>query len=283
MKKAGKILIGFLLVIGAMLIREAVTSGGMILTAIVKASGSTPMMFQTALSEIVGNTEMLLFFSALGTFVWIVVFGLIYRTNRRSEGKKIFSGPFKARRLFLLLVMGFGLQFFINSILGVIMKAAPQLLMNYLQVIELLGMGNSLISLVYIVLIAPIGEELVFRGVILNYMKKHVSFLTANIFQGVFFGIYHLNVVQGIYAFLLGMLLGWIAEKYGSIRESILLHMAVNLSGCLAGFLLPENIFDHYIGLLALFLVSALLLVFSVKNVKIEEVEKDEKEVLERI
>ncbi|MEG2440578.1 MAG: CPBP family intramembrane glutamic endopeptidase [Acetivibrio sp.] len=273
MKKTGKILTGFLIVVGAMALREMVSMFQLIAYAgyqIISGKNGTEEV-TASLNNMVQNTENLLLISAIGTLVWIMVFGFIYKKQRKIEGKNLFNKKIKVSRIFVLAFMGMGLQLFINSILGTFLKVAPELMENYKQLVQSLGMGNSLISLLYIVVIAPIGEELVFRGVVENYMKKHIKFITANIFQALFFGIYHMNVVQGIYAFFLGLLLGWVANKYGSVRESIILHMAVNLSGCLVGFLLPEVFVNTYVGLLALFIVSLGMVAFSIKTVKMEK------------
>lgn len=278
MKKIGHIGLGLLLVLGAMLLREVVAGLELVGIAAYKVmSGQiTKDDISFYIQSFAGNQEGILLVSAVATLVWIIVFGLIYYNHQKQKETRVFRQKMPSARLLLLAMMGFGLQFLINSILGSILKIAPDLLSGYQKVIETLGMGSSPLSLLYIVLIAPIGEELVFRGIVLDYLKKNTSFLAANVFQALFFGLYHMNVVQGIYAFILGMMLGYVANKYGSIRESILLHMAVNLSGCLVGFILPEALFDVWWGLLLLFLVSLGLLVFSIKNVTMETIASKE-------
>jgi len=275
MKKVGTVIIGFLIVLGAMLIREVVAAIEMFGYSFYKImSGAIEKEeMATFVQSIVANTDLLLFISAVGMCVWIVVFGILYNKSRKSEGKALFEGKLTVNRVLILCLMGIGLQFFINSILGSLIKVAPTLMESYAKVVKTLGMGNSLTSLLFVGFIAPIGEELVFRGITMNYLQKHLSFVAVNIVQAVFFGLYHLNVVQGIYAFVLGLILGWIVKKYGSIREAILLHMAVNLSGCLVGFIMPEKILENWIGLGLLLMVSICLLAFSGKIVKMEEVE----------
>jgi len=275
MKKVGNVILGLLIVIGAMFLREFVAAIEMFGYSFYKIASGAIGKDEVAIfmQSIAADSDFLLLISAVGTVVWIIIFGLIYKKSRKSEGKALFEGKLTVNRVLVLCLMGIGLQFFINSILGSLLKAAPTLMESYKKVVETLGMGNSLISLVYIVLIAPIGEELVFRAMTFNYLKKHLSFVTANIFQALFFGLYHMNVVQGIYAFVLGLILGWIVQKYGSIREAILLHMAVNLSGCLVGYIMPEQLLENWLGLGLLLIVSICLLVISGKVVKMEEVE----------
>ena len=82
-----------------------------------------------------------------------------------------------------------------------------------------------------------------------------------------------MNVVQGIYAFLLGMVLGWLVEKYGHIREAVILHTVVNFSGCVVGYIMPEVVVETWFGLIFLLVFALIMLVFSVKTVKMEEIE----------
>jgi membrane protease YdiL (CAAX protease family) len=77
-------------------------------------------------------------------------------------------------------------------------------------------------------------------------LGRILPFTAANIIQAAVFGIYHLNVIQGAYAFLLGMILGYVANKYKSITASILLHMAVNSSSYLM-YLLPDYMLTYII------------------------------------
>ena len=78
--------------------------------------------------------------------------------------------------------------------------------------------------------IAPIGEELFFRGVIMGYAKRYMPPAFAILFQGVLFGLYHGNIVQGIYACILGCLLGFVAYKADTLLASMILHFSINLS-----------------------------------------------------
>ncbi|MFA9464221.1 MAG: lysostaphin resistance A-like protein [Velocimicrobium sp.] len=274
MKKIGTVIVGVLIVIGAMILRELVAAVEIFVYAGYKIINGTIKRdeIMTFIQSMAGNSDLLILISMVGTIVWIIVFGILYKNTRKLERKTLFEGILTWKRVGILFVMGLGLQFLINSILGIVLKIAPSALESYKQVIETLGMGNSLLSLVYVVVIAPIGEELVFRATTMHYLKQHLTFFAANLIQALFFGFFHMNLVQGIYAFALGLVLGWVAEKYGSIRESIVLHMAVNASGCLVGFIMPEALFENGWGLALLFFVAICLLVFSGKTVRMEKV-----------
>ena len=81
---------------------------------------------------------------------------------------------------------------------------------------------------IYAVILGPVCEELVFRGVTMRLVRRALPFWAANLMQAVLFGIFHMNWIQGIYAFVLGLVLGWICEKGGSIYFSMFFHILIN-------------------------------------------------------
>ena len=94
--------------------------------------------------------------------------------------------------------------------------------------------------LLYSVLLAPVCEELIFRGTTMHLARRALPFWLANTMQALLFGLFHMNWIQGIYAFALGLVLGYVCEKGGSIYYSILLHILFNLWGTVISTLLPD-------------------------------------------
>ncbi|MDF2804531.1 MAG: amino terminal protease family protein, partial [Anaerocolumna sp.] len=86
-------------------------------------------------------------------------------------------------------------------------------------------------------------EEFIFRGVTLKKAQKVMPFIGANILQAILFGVYHGNLVQGVYAFILGLFLGFVCYQLQSLLASILLHMVINISGILFGFISVDSVF----------------------------------------
>lgn len=104
---------------------------------------------------------------------------------------------------------------------------------DYVEMMESVGMNDpSLLLILYVVLVAPVTEELIYRGVTLYYAGQAFSrFWLANLLQAALFGIFHLNVVQGLYAFLLGIVLGYIFRGRKKLSYCILFHIFFNLLG----------------------------------------------------
>ena len=82
-------------------------------------------------------------------------------------------------------------------------------------------------DIIYAICIAPILEEVVFRGVLMTNLKKY-GIKTAIIISSLFFGISHYNIYMVIPAFFIGIVLACVAYKY-SQKYSVLLHVLMNI------------------------------------------------------
>ena len=89
-------------------------------------------------------------------------------------------------------------------------------------------------QLLCLVVLIPICEELVFRGLMFKRMRERSGFLYATVYSALVFGLFHGNIVQMVYGFILGMLLAYMYEKYGSVKAPIVGHMVMNLFSVLA-------------------------------------------------
>ena len=85
--------------------------------------------------------------------------------------------------------------------------------------------------------IAPLSEELTFRGAILSGLKSSGRIPAAILLQGLLFGILHLNLNQMVYAAAMGIAFGLLVETTGSIWTSFICHLTVNTVGTAALYL----------------------------------------------
>lgn len=143
---------------------------------------------------------------------------------------------FSPRALLMVLVIAVGLNYGINCLLQLVYVEAPQFLEDYMELMENSGLGVNFWANAAAVILAPLGEELIFRGVAFFYACKAVSgmknsraaFWIANCIQALLFGIYHMNLVQGLYAFFIGLALGYLRQKYHSLLPGMLAHLVFN-------------------------------------------------------
>ena len=211
-----------------------------------------------------GNTIILV--TIIATAVTILIGVLWYRSYKPAEEfslKKVMNGKF----LLAMVLMGLSLQLLISTCLRLVLPVLPESMMEgYQALIEsLMGQDvNVVLSLIATVICAPIAEEFLYRGVTMKMAQKIMPFMAANILQAVLFGVYHMNLIQGVYAFALGLILGFTAEYFHSIWASILLHAFINGSAELLGHL-PAAISETVAGAIGYAVVGVALLIVAAK------------------
>lgn len=136
-----------------------------------------------------------------------------------------------------LLALGMILNIAVSFFMQVL--PLPQSWMeSYAESTSVLSGGNIIMQWVSNILIAPVMEEMIFRGFVYTRLKRGMPIWLAAILSAVLFGAMHGNLLWSAYTCLFGVLLVWCFERYGSLAASILLHMAFNTAGEML-FLLP--------------------------------------------
>lgn len=189
------------------------------------------------LFSLLKDTAFLQRLSIVFAVVVIILFGLWYLRFFIAPGYKKrpkYWGKLTMQFVMSLIFMAFGLQCLINLLTVGIAWVRPEILNHYIQMLSSAGYESvTVLFAVYTVILAPVCEEITFRGLTMGYASKALPFWAANILQSLLFGIIHLNLLQGIHAFFLGLFLGWVCRAGHGIRFSILLHMIFNLLGML--------------------------------------------------
>lgn len=101
--------------------------------------------------------------------------------------------------------------------------------------------GGVMITFLASVIMAPILEELLFRGLIYKRLRFVCKPVVAGIISSVAFGMVHGNLVQFVYAFFAGMLLAYVYEKYKNLWAPIVFHFCANAMSLLGGELIEQD------------------------------------------
>ena len=157
-------------------------------------------------------------------FLLVVPLTWFIRTDRRP----VQTLPAEVWMSSLLMCLGLGYIFnFVGVFLDVffsIFTGVPAADMNpVMDALDELTPG----LVIYSCLIAPLMEELIFRGVLLKKARRFGD-RTAVVFCAVMFGLMHGNLNQCLYAVVIGLVLGYVAVRTNRIFYNVLLHMAVN-------------------------------------------------------
>ena len=106
---------------------------------------------------------------------------------------------------------------------------------------ELGGIAHNVLGVITISLVAPLLEEVLFRGAIQGYMMRRYNPWVAIVSAALVFGVFHLNPVQTLYATLIGIVFGWIYYRTGSLLSVIVGHVLNNSMASVALLFLPES------------------------------------------
>lgn len=196
------------------------------------------MTYQTIISNDDFGTMIMILYSLIS----ILIFGLWYYMRCDGEYGKKAVREFHPVLFAGIVCMVPGLQLVSSFVCILIELINPAAMESYAELIDSAGISDaSLILLIYSVVLAPLCEELAFRGVTMRLFHRVIpSFWIVNLLQAFLFGIFHGNLVQGTYAFCLGLFLGYVCKKGGTIYYSITLHVIFNFWGTVVSAVLES-------------------------------------------
>lgn len=99
----------------------------------------------------------------------------------------------------------------------------PNLLEQQFDILQ-----SSWLGILCIALLAPIFEEILFRGIITKSLLQEYRPGSAIVLSALIFGVVHLNPVQVVSACIIGLLLGWMYYKTASLIPCIAIHIINN-------------------------------------------------------
>lgn len=206
--------------------------------------------FLSGLMNLFSSQEYLQTLNLVYAVLALIVFGIwyyrVFVKPFRGRSKKQ-PGGYSFHTVVSIIFLGIGLQYVTTLLTDVIGMLRPDLISSYNSEMSAQGYDQiSVMLLVYSVLLAPIIEEIVFRGLVFRFARHAMPFWGANILQAALFGFVHLNLVQGIYAFAMGLFLGWICHRGRGIKYSIPVHIVFNIIGCLFSGLIEVTLMLSY-------------------------------------
>ena len=159
-----------------------------------------------------------------------------------------------------ILLMGAGFAQFANmfvNILGSFLNADA-----YQESMSQMTDGKSLLFLIVCMgIIAPLAEEMIFRWLIYLRLRDYMRAVPAMVISGIFFGIYHGNLVQAVYASLLGIVFAYILDISGCLWSSVLLHMGANIWSLISPDLYTWIIARNPAAIMILFLILLMVMI----------------------
>lgn len=238
---------------------------GFTLTAMfiqIKSASKDGGSYRTSIS-FVENMEKLISSNTLTvTFITVlcalpIMFFMFYK----QQNKILLKVEWK--KMYIPLIMGVFASAGISKL--VTLLPIDGILGNYSETSANVMSSNIFLQIITLIIIGPIMEELLFRGLIYNRLKSFNEVTIAAYISALIFAVYHFNLVQGIYTFILGILLVYVYEHYKSIVAPMILHIAANgIAVFINYFPISEIIAKHWYLKVPVMLVEIGILVVTV-------------------
>jgi uncharacterized protein len=166
-------------------------------------------------------TMLLFYILALGIPFWIA-----YSIRKKRTGSASFNLIIENKKLIPLVIIGT-----LTLMVGVISPLGELIPMSdgFKKTLIELSSHKGIFSFILLVIAAPLFEELIFRGIILEGMLKNYSPVKAILLSSVLFAVVHLNPWQFVAGFIIGIFAGWLYYKTRSIAFPLIIHASANL------------------------------------------------------
>lgn len=273
--------IGYLLLVFLIQVSISLVGGiGLGIYYVVKGISNSPtdtLAMEQNMNELVNTaTKLTSVFLLISSIVTVLIFILIFKIRKKNYKEELQFNKTKNNNLVIGMVLGFSGWLLNSGILSILeennfFKEQFQTMNDMLApVME----GNLFILILTVGIIAPFTEEFIFRGVIYKTLNKRISVKWSIILQGILFGVFHMNFIQGAYATVLGILFGYLTYKSKSIWPAIIMHITNNLIATLSGFILGNVIMNTvgYLTLAVLGITGILISILYIKNNNREEI-----------
>lgn len=172
------------------------------------------------------------FYYALGILLTIF---LLYKRSRKNGSSLCQEAGLEwklpeRKRIVLLVVMGVGFAVFFSAVITIV-PFPEGIKDSYSSSSDILKKGTDLgLAMVCTVLMAPVAEEIVFRGYMLGRLLSWFTKEQASVLSAVLFAICHVSPLWIVYACFMGILLAWVSIREDDTMYSIALHIGFNLS-----------------------------------------------------
>jgi len=210
-------------------------------------------IFGIVFSEDVDNIQSLLM--ALNTFVAIYTYYLAYRIFIKKYDKQLIRINKIKKQDILPCILA--------SVLGfIIIRLSWKLVYGLLNTTKLMDYDfeapKGIFAIIYVVILGPIAEEIVFRGWCIDRLKKYGS-IPAIVFTSLAFGLFHGNLFQCLAAIIIGIVFAYLTIRFNSILPSIILHILNNALAFYPSLISDTSYFNIYLIISILAIILTIL------------------------
>ena len=173
---------------------------------------------------------------------------IIYlRINKFSIRQRLRINKISQNTLFSIIIISIGFIIIIDELDRIIyiLFGSPDFLVELVEQLKITSVYTGFLIILTTIVVAPIVEELLFRGFLQKILEESWEDITkAILVTSLFFALIHLNPYWIVQIYLLGMLLGYLSWRTNSIIPGIILHGLNN--GFAVALNNAENVFNQY-------------------------------------
>ena len=193
----------------------------------------------------------------IGDIITLILIALILLPSDYGMKERINIKRIPIKEYFNIIILGIGITILLLFLSSILTKLIP----SYNEVANQLATSRgSALQLIITIALIPIYEEIFYRGIIFEYLRKNFNIIVAIVVQALVFGVMHLNLVQGIYTFILGIVLALIYMYSESILGNITVHIIFNLLGIL---IIPKLLINFPSMSIVLLIIAIVFIIFS--------------------
>lgn len=151
---------------------------------------------------------------------------LLYFFIKEEKTRNKVKAPYKAFQYMWIVVLGCSACVGLSRLVSLI--PFQNVRQSYEQVEQVLFDKVFWVQIATICLLVPIAEEVIYRGMVFRRLREYMPKEGSILLSALIFGLFHFNIMQGLYAFGIGILCAFVYEKYGNIIAAMLLHISAN-------------------------------------------------------
>lgn len=168
------------------------------------------------------------YFAAIVFFVTTAIVAMIYWRSLITQLKRLGFGRWEAWVGLAILAPTLGVNYLYHGFVEFLFEGAGHNVDAYAEGLDEMGISRAMLILTFCVL-PGVTEEIAFRGLIQHWLQVAIKPWYAIAVASALFAAVHFSVVSFPYLFGVGVLLGWVKYRTGSLYPSMLIHFLHNL------------------------------------------------------
>lgn len=158
----------------------------------------------------------------------LVLTGILFAKDRKLEKRcgMMPPGRASAEKYWMLLVFGAAGSPAATCLMAMAQAAFAD--NAYQQTSAGVYAASFPVQVICLGILIPLAEEMMFRGILYKRYRERQDFWYSALCSAILFSFMHTNMTQMVYTFLLGLMLAYVYEKFGSFCAPLILHILMN-------------------------------------------------------